>query len=160
MPAYIPEGCKTFNLICARDQDGHVLLGRKTRGFGEGQLVLPGGKLTAWGWPVATVLDLQARDAYREFSEETGDSSMNPQEFTSAGALYVEANPPKYIALFRIATNGIVPPGSDEVTDFSYYADVPYDKTPEDYQHWLPGVLAGKFVIAHFLPEETRIYEA
>ncbi|QQS19706.1 hypothetical protein IPL85_05580 [Candidatus Saccharibacteria bacterium] len=159
MSALIPNGCKTYNLVCAQDQDGRVLLGRKTRGFGTGQLVMPGGKPTQTSWPVVQFPGFIAHDAARELNEESG-VDLAPRDMSYAGALYIGNPVERMVLLFRCAAGRQVPRDSEEVTSWNFYKEIPYDQTPEDYKIWLPSVLAGEQVIAHMANSKNTLLTA
>jgi 8-oxo-dGTP diphosphatase len=150
MSVLIPKNCKFYNLVCPQNDEGEVLLGRKTRGFGEGKLVLPGGKPSDIWWPIAPVLDVLSYDAARELNEESG-VSLPVHNMGYAGALYVGQPVERMVTLFRCAVGHRLPRASDEVIDWRFYGNVPYNETPEDYELWLPSVLSGKLVIAHLV---------
>lgn len=148
----------SFNLAVIRSAGG-IVLGRKTRGYGTGRLVLPGGKDHYYisGEGIGIVPGVV--DVSREVNEETG-LDIDPKLFTQAAMLNVDTEDDiKSVAVYRAHSRQVPLTDSGEFADLDWYgtSDLPYDKMPEDYAHWLPHVLAGYAVTAFFDTYEEKL---
>jgi 8-oxo-dGTP diphosphatase len=126
--------------------DGHVLLGRKRRGLGEGKVVGPGGKRE----PGESAVDA----AVREVSEEVG-LVVDPADLEHRGTLdYRFPYRPSWSQIsdvFVCRRWAGEPSGSDElVADWVPVDRMPYESMWDDARYWLPGVLRGGRVDARF----------
>lgn len=134
-----------------------VLLGEKLRGFGQGNIVGPGGHVE----PGET--DQQA--AIRELHEETGVIA-EPADVDHAATLTFEfpADPASnaVVAVFLVrAWRGEVV-ASDEVAPQWYDVDsIPLERMWDDDRYWLPRVLAGERLTATFTYDDsgTRVID-
>ena len=117
---------------------------------------MPGGKVTEWPAQPMPVLDAMSYDASRELAEESS-VQVPHRNLWYAGAIYVGNPLARVITLYCCETNGQIPKDSDEVTDWAYYNEPPYDKTPSDYGLWLPSVIAGKLVIANLMDIDNPV---
>ena len=152
------ESDDSFTLTVVRNAE-KVVLGRKMRGFGEGQLVLPGGKnhyyLSAAGVDIVPGRD----NAQREVREEVG-FSIDRQEFTQVGVLHIATEDDnRDISIFEADCQNDVPTSSAELATTAWYAvpDLPYDEMPQDYKLWLPSVLSGYAVTAYLETDFDRV---
>ncbi|MGD0554536.1 MAG: NUDIX domain-containing protein [Streptosporangiaceae bacterium] len=125
--------------LCFLVRDGQVLLGRKKRGFGEGRIVGPGGKVEPGERPVEA--------AAREVAEETG-LQVAQQDLTKvAWITYRFPARPAWDQDARVfATqrwSGEVVE-SDEIEPRWWPTDaLPLDDMWDDARYWLPKVVAG-----------------
>jgi len=123
-----------------------VLLGRKRRGLGTGNLVGPGGKRE----PGESAADT----AVREVAEEAG-IVVRPDDLEARGRLdYRFPYRPSWSQMSDVFVarrwQG-TPVGSDELEPRWVPVDaVPYDDMWDDARYWLPGVLRGGRVEARF----------
>lgn len=147
-----------LSLVVARDDRGRVLLGIKTRGFGAGMLVLPGGKNLYRTGPCGVGLVPGRECASEELAQETG-LTLPPEAFIHKASIFVTSQDgSKNIDVFEVVCRGMVPNPSDELIRPAWYAPdaIAYDKTPADYKLWLPQVLAGLAVNAFFSIQDGR----
>ena len=130
----------------------NLLLIHKKRGLGKGKVNAPGGRLEPGEtWEQA---------AFRETKEETGltVSSLTPSadlkfQFTNGYSLAAR------VFLAR-GWNGILTP-CDEADPFWHPADdLPWQKMWADDALWLPLVLEGQWVDAHFVFDNEEMREA
>ncbi|TAH32231.1 hypothetical protein EYC58_03425 [Candidatus Saccharibacteria bacterium] len=126
---------------------GSVLLGEKTRGFGNGKFVLPGGKdqyyLSQQGVHVVGPVDC----AVREAAQETG-VSVSREAVRQVGFLRLtdeqSENTQVRIFMSTVAHQvGLHDTGELKNLHWRSEPDIPYGEMPYDYRLWLPRVLAG-----------------
>lgn len=123
-----------------------LLVGRKRRGFGQGYVVAPGGKLE----PGETALQA----AVRELHEETG-LVADPADCEQMARLHYRfPNRPEWdsdVAIFLTDRFAGEPRNSDELDLFwTPVAGLPHDQMWDDERFWLPNVLAGRRLVATF----------
>jgi 8-oxo-dGTP diphosphatase len=130
-------------------QDGRILLIRKKRGLGAGNINGPGGKVD----PGETVLEA----AVREVEEEVGVVAHAPEEM---GVLYFQFTDgfSMHCTVFRSASFDGELIETDEAIPMWFALDeIPYDEMWEDDQHWLPQMIEGKKFDAYFIFEDKRM---
>lgn len=137
--------------LCFLVRDGQVLLGRKKRGFGEGRIVGPGGKVEPGERPVEA--------AVREVAEETGLRAAQGDLTKVAWITYRFPARPAWDQDARVFVtqrwSGEVTE-SDELEPRWWQADaLPLGEMWDDARYWLPKVLAGDRVrvAAVFAPD-------
>ena len=128
--------------LCLLIRDDQVLLGRKKRGFGEGRVVGPGGKVEPGEWP--------AQAAVREVAEETGLSVAQPDLDEVAWITYRFPARPAWdqdATVFATQRWSGEVAESDEI-DARWFdtAALPLDQMWDDARYWLPRVLKGERV--------------
>lgn len=138
--------CLCFLLRTGPSGQEQVLLGRKKRGLGSGNLVGLGGKLEPGE---------DARDAaVREIAEESGVAVDAVSLAQRALITYRFPTTPawdQHATIFVCSTWRGEPSESDELAPAWYdVAAIPYDDMWADARHWLPQVLAGAAVAADF----------
>jgi 8-oxo-dGTP diphosphatase len=137
--------------LCFLVRDGQVLLGRKKRGFGQGRIVGPGGKVEAGESPVAA--------AAREVAEETGLHVAVAELAEVAQITYRFPARPAWdqdATVFATTRWTGEPSESDEIDPRWWRVDaLPLDEMWDDARYWLPKVLAGDRVrvAAVFAPD-------
>lgn len=160
--------------LCIVTSPEGILLGQKTRGFGTGSLVLPGGKghFNIMGNhgvnPYTSLINylhpvINTRD---EVAQETG-LTIDLSKMRQVGQLLVEYSD-KYgdletrgIDLIQVNLGetpelGSPAPDADLVSPTWYpIDDLPYNRMPRDYELWLPHVLSGHLVTAFLVSIET-----
>lgn len=128
--------------LCFLVRDGQVLLGRKKRGFGQGRIVGPGGKLEAGERPIAA--------AAREVAEETGLRVAQENLTEVAQITYRFPARPAWdqdATVFMSDRWTGQPTESDEIDPRWWRVDeLPLDEMWDDARYWLPKVLAGERV--------------
>lgn len=130
-------------LALVLDLDGRrILLGEKRRGFGQGNLIAPGGKVDEGETPRQAVV--------RELHEETG---LLAGTVTDAGELtFTWADPaqrPLEVLLFAITDwSGDLRPSDELDAGWVDWTAIPYDRMWDDDRIWLPNVLRGGAVTA------------
>jgi 8-oxo-dGTP diphosphatase len=142
---------ESFSLAVIRSAGG-VILGRKTRGFGTGKLMLPGGKDRYFVSGNGVGLIPGRVDVAREVREETG-LDIDPIEFEQRAVLHVYApGSTRTITAYQAWAMQEPLQSTDELTPLEWHNEktLPYDEMPDDYRHWLPHVLAGYAVTAFF----------
>ncbi|MCL4387996.1 8-oxo-dGTP diphosphatase [Candidatus Marsarchaeota archaeon] len=125
-----------------------VLLAMKKRGFGQGKLNGAGGKLKA-GETVEEAM-------IRESVEEVG---VRPKSYYKAGTLrfYFGGSNPKSEFNQRVHVyiaeewDGEISESEEMEPKWFKISSIPLDMMWDDDKYWLPYVLNGKFVDAHFL---------
>lgn len=142
----LPQVCVCY--ITRRRPDGtrQVLLGRKKKGLGAGNIVGLGGKLE----PGESALDA----AVREVEEESG-LVVEASALVPLGVLtYLFPHRESWSqesSVFVCEEWAGTPRESDELNpEWFDVASLPVDQMWDDARHWLPGVLAGTPVRATF----------
>jgi 8-oxo-dGTP pyrophosphatase MutT (NUDIX family) len=133
---------------------GHIVMGRKTRGFGAGKLALPGGKDQYYLGDARIAEQSPAFCAVREIWQETG-LSVPERALRLAGGLTIfdedsedigvrlhAVDLPKRAPLIGRSQKGHSNP---DLVDPRWVpeSELSYDGMPYDYRLWLPHVLAG-----------------
>jgi 8-oxo-dGTP diphosphatase len=137
-PQFEADDC--FSLTVVRHA-GSIALGRKTRGYGVGRLVLPGGK-DRFG-PAGSLHE----NAAREVKEEIGVEAAVKQ----VGVLHISTEADiKKVSLFEAWTKLPYLHPSEELSSPQWYPKdaLPYEDMPADYAIWLPHIIAGYSVTA------------
>jgi 8-oxo-dGTP diphosphatase len=139
--------CLCFLVRRTRTRQAQVLLGRKLRGLGAGNLVGLGGKVEEGEEPRSAA----AREAEEEAGVVVATADLEQRAFIT---FVFPARPSwdQQATVFvterwrgdPVATAEIVPRWYD-------VAAVPFDEMWADARHWLPRVLAGEQVRAHFV---------
>ncbi len=158
-PPFPAEDDAVLSLVCIRNDAGDVLMGRKTRGFGAGRLVLPGGKGRYWAGSSGILRSPFIYDAAREVHEETG-IALDATALTQVGQLHVERHDSEMdvLQIFAGSSNDM-PHDSEELEDVAFMAEVPYAEMPADYKLWLPHILGGRAVTAYvWLNSSTDVF--
>jgi len=142
----LPEVCVCYLTRLSESGAPQVLLGRKKKGLGLGNIVGLGGKLE----PGESALEA----AVREVQEESG-LIVSADALTAMGVLtYLFPHKPAWSQrsnVFVTARLTGTPRESDELNPVWFtIADLPVDEMWDDARHWLPGVLAGVPVEATF----------
>lgn len=138
--------------LCFVRKDGHVLLGMKKRGFGVGKWNGFGGKVEE-----GEAVDVAAR---RELFEESGIRA----ELIKQGELSFQfKEKPEWnqiVHVFVAKSWSGEPKESDEmIPAWMPEKELPFDKMWVDDKHWLPHVLAGKFVNGAFVFEGEALVD-
>jgi 8-oxo-dGTP diphosphatase len=136
----------TLCLLVRESPGREVLLGFKKAGFGAGKYTGFGGKVEAG----ETVMEAAAR----ELEEETG-IRVSKRDLQVAGRLAFEfpARPSwsQVVHVFLAATwQGQAVESREMVPRWFAVDEIPYEQMWQDGAHWLPPILAGCGVEAHF----------
>lgn len=138
--------CLCFLLRAGPEGQPQVLLGRKKRGLGAGNIVGLGGKLEAGE-------DARAA-AVREIAEEAGVTVAADDLTQRALITYRFPTRPAWdqdATVFTCTWWFDEPVESDEITPAWYdIAAIPIDGMWADARHWLPQVMTGEPIGAHF----------
>jgi len=142
----LPQVCVCYLTRLSETGEPQVLLGRKKKGLGLGNIVGLGGKLE----PGESALDA----AVREIEEESG-LTVVPDALTPMGVLtYLFPHKPAWSQRSNVFVTDRfsgIPRESDELNpEWFTIARLPVDEMWDDARHWLPGVLAGRSVEATF----------
>jgi len=142
----LPEVCVCYLTRLSESGAPQVLLGRKKKGLGLGNIVGLGGKLE----PGESALEA----AVREVEEESG-LIVSADALTAMGVLtYLFPHKPAWSQRSNVFVTDRftgTPRESDELNPVWFtIADLPVDEMWDDARHWLPGVLAGVPVEATF----------
>jgi 8-oxo-dGTP diphosphatase len=142
----LPQVCVCYLIRLSDTGERQVLLGRKKKGLGLGNIVGLGGKLE----PGETALDA----AVREVEEESG-LTVTADALTAMGVLtYLFPHKPAWSQRSNVFVTDRfsgTPRESDELNPVWFAIDrLPVDDMWDDARHWLPGVLNGVAVEATF----------
>lgn len=133
-------------------QDSQVLLIRKKRGLGAGNINGPGGKLDPGETP--------EQCAIRETEEEL---CITPSQVRYAGELFFHAEDemPKIHGYVYVATSfSGTPTETDEaIPIWTPIDEIPFEEMWQDDQYWLPQVLAGQVVKGWFSFEGEKMQD-
>lgn len=153
-PSDLPE---SLSLVIARKRQT-VLLGRKARGFGKGNLVLPGGKDQYYLDGEGMALVPGEEGAAREFGQETG-IYLPSAAFQQRGVLFVNGRDEREVKVYSATVPDLgEPQDSDELQELHWYLDhaLPYTEMPADYRQWLPHIMAGYAITAFLDTNESE----
>jgi ADP-ribose pyrophosphatase YjhB (NUDIX family) len=132
-------------------RDGEVLLMHKLRGFGEGKVVLPGGRR----YPQE---DLEAC-ALREFEEEVGLKPIAPQLLGQCSYQF-EDGLAFQIQVFKASSAIGTLQRSDEALPFWVpSSQIPYEQMWPDAVHWLPLILQDQPFKGRFLFKGSQMLD-
>jgi 8-oxo-dGTP diphosphatase len=142
----LPQVCVCYLTRLSEAGEPQVLLGRKKKGLGLGNIVGLGGKLE----PGESAVEA----AVREVEEESG-LSVTEDALTPMGVLtYLFPHKPAWSQRSNVFVTDRwsgTPRESDELNpEWFTIARLPIDEMWDDARHWLPGVLAGIRVEATF----------
>jgi 8-oxo-dGTP diphosphatase len=142
----LPQVCVCYLTRLSETGERQVLLGRKKKGLGLGNIVGLGGKLE----PGESALDA----AVREVEEESG-LTVTADALTAMGVLtYLFPHKPAWSQRSNVFVTDRfsgIPRESDELNPVWFAIDrLPVDDMWDDARHWLPGVLNGVAVEATF----------
>ncbi len=140
-----PVGKRTLCFLL-NQQNNTVLLGKKKRGFGEGNYLGIGGKVEDGESIEEAVV--------REVQEEIGITPTNLQKMGVVTFLF--QNKPHYwnqeVHVFKTNSWKGEPRETEEIRPYWFKInEVPYKLMWEDNQYWLPRVLNGDRVVGSFL---------
>lgn len=155
------ESDEDYSLTVLRTQNS-VLMGRKTRGYGMGKLVLPGGKNRWYLGETGMGFMPFADEAAREAREETG-IRISTQELQQKGILHVIGEEEsKVVRIYDALVEPNLATVSGELADQAWLpaTELPYQEMPQDYPLWLPHVLAGYAVTAFLQTEQDELVHA
>ncbi len=130
--------------LCFLIENGHVLLGYKKKGFGNGRWNGFGGKVE----PGETI----EQGAVREMQEEAGVKVTDLEARGKITFKFADKVQPLDVYVFVSKTYTGQPVESDEMRPAWFnIGQVPFKSMWIDDEFWLPQVLAGKSVEAYFL---------
>jgi len=143
---------QTLLYIFRDDADGrHVLLGEKIRGFGHGMIMAPGGHVE----PGESVKPAAVREAEEEVGVTVSEADADhvavlTYRFPTQPSLDAEVH-----AFCASRWSGIVR-SSDELEPSWFPVDsLPLHRMWDDEQYWLPRMLTGQRLAAHFTFDES-----
>lgn len=150
-----------YNLSIVR-ACGAVALGTKTRGYGEGKRVLPGGKEQFYLSHSGIHLIPGFHGASRELVQEMG-LPIPDAGWRQVGNLYIlSSDDEKQVQLYEAKLPAKAPlQSSVELADPTWVdeSDLHYDEMPDDYRLWLTHVLAGYTINAFLeIDDDETIY--
>lgn len=142
------EPIETCLVVVTRTLEGrtHLLLGEKLRGFGQGRMVVPGGKVD----PGETPRRAAARELFEETSLRVNDADLDARgvvtfAFPDGGGVDMRVH-----VFVTDAAEG-EPTDSDELlVTWAPVDALPTSRMWPDNVHWLPAALAGGFDEATF----------
>ncbi len=142
----------TLCIFVKGDPITQVYLGIKKRGFGMGKHVAVGGGVE--------IGEMPAQGALREIEEETG-IVVGFDQLEKMGRIKFDfpAKPEweRLVHVYLLRDWEGDPIESDEIEPHWFLLqDIPYNKMWQDAQHWLPLILAGKKIEAHFTFENDN----
>jgi 8-oxo-dGTP diphosphatase len=136
----------TLCLLMKFSPSAEVLLGLKKEGFGAGKYTGIGGKVELAETPVVA--------AIRELEEETG-IKVDMEDLEPVGQLtFLFPAKPSWsqkVHVFRATAWDGSPHESREMIPVWFsIEDIPFDQMWQDGYHWLPRILSGERITAHF----------
>jgi len=152
---------EVYNLSLVR-ACGAIVLGTKTRGFGTGKTVLPGGKEQYYLSAGGVHLIPGSYGASRELIQETG-VPVPDACWKQVGNLYVlSPDDERQIHLYeaKLPAKAVLQ-ASGELANPTWIEEheINYDDMPNDYRLWLPHILAGYTINAFFeIDDDETIY--
>ena len=141
---------KIETTLCLLKKDDLILLALKKRGFGEGKYNGVGGKIKEGETPEEAMI--------RETEEEI---HVTPTEYEKVGIVefdeYIKGQKQNLIFHLYMASKWSgEPTESDEMKPYWFKIDsIPYDEMFADDKYWLPLVLEGQKIDAHFSFDEN-----
>lgn len=128
-------------------RDGRLLLGVKKRGFGVGKLNGFGGKLNDG----ESIVEAAVRELFEEVGiEAVADDLKKVAELTFLFP-HAEDDWDQVVHVYSVDRWSGEPAESEEMScEWHDFDKVPFERMWEDDAHWLPRVLAGKFVKGKF----------
>ena len=145
-PAILPQVCVCYVLRHGPDGGLQVLLGRKKKGLGLGNIVGLGGKLE----PGETALDAAVREIEEESGLVVAASALEPRGVLTYLFPYREGWSQQSSVFVCTEWTGS-PRESDELNPVWFdVSELPVDEMWDDARYWLPDVLAGEPVRATF----------
>lgn len=145
-PDVLPQVCVCYILRRSPAGETQVLLGRKKKGLGLGNIVGLGGKLE----PGESAADAAVREVEEESGLVVTASALQPRGLLTYLFPYREGWSQESSVFVCTEWQG-TPRESDELNPVWFdVASLPLDEMWDDARHWLPGVLAGTAVRATF----------
>ena len=142
----LPQVCVCYLIRRSPDGETQVLLGRKKKGLGLGNIVGLGGKLEQG----ESALDAAVREIEEESGLVVAASALTPLGRLTYLFPHREAWSQESSVFVCTQWSG-TPRESDELNPVWFdVAALPVDEMWDDARHWLPGVLAGIPVRATF----------
>ena len=141
---------KIVTTLCLLRKGDLILLALKKRGHGEGKYNGVGGKLKENETPEEAVI--------RETEEEI---AVTPIKYEKVGIVefdeFIKGQKQNLVFHLYMVSEWLgEPTESDEMKPFWFKVDsIPYDKMFSDDKYWLPLVLSGKKISAHFSFDEN-----
>ncbi len=124
-------------------REGRILLIRKKRGLGAGNINGPGGKLDEG--------ETAQEAALREVEEEVGIQVLDPEEMGTLCFQFIDGLR-MHCTVFRAGDYQGVPVETDEAIPLWFPVDaIPFDEMWEDDRHWLPQMIEGKRFEGYFI---------
>ncbi|MFC5928997.1 8-oxo-dGTP diphosphatase [Cryobacterium melibiosiphilum] len=142
----LPQVCVCYLMRTSPAGDRQVLLGRKKKGLGLGNIVGLGGKLE----PGETATDAAVREIEEESGLVVAASALVPMGVLTY--LFPHRTAWSQVSnVFTVTEWSGTPRESDELNPVWFdVATLPVDEMWDDARHWLPGVLAGTPVTETF----------
>ncbi len=129
-------------VLCFIVKNGKTLLIRKKRGFGQGKLIAPGGRIESGETPESA--------AVREFEEETGIHVKNPEKMAEI-EFYFDGKKEWHVHIVKSEKfTGNAKETEEGVPFWHDVENLPYGEMWADDAYWVPLMLEGKYFRAKF----------
>ena len=135
--------------LCFIVQNGSVLLIHKKTGLGAGKINGPGGRLEPGETP--------AEGAVRELQEEVGLTPLGPKKYGELSFIFTNGYSLHGTVFVSNSYSGKMTETAEAKPFWCDISQIPYENMWSDDPYWLPFLLAGKQVRAHFVYDEDEM---
>lgn len=130
-------------VLCFIEEGEQLLLIHKKRGLGAGKINAPGGRIDPGESPMEA--------AIRETEEEVGLKPTALRQVADISFQFVDGYSLLGYVFLSSSFSGSLRETEEALPFWCARAELPFDRMWEDDRYWLPEVLDGKYVVAHFI---------